>query len=55
MHTVYNNTYNTRKNKSKHSEMGPMRQNPIQTTVRSVHNVCASHCAQLLYTILHRT
>ena len=34
--------------------MGPVRQNPIQRTVRSVHNVCASHCAQLLHTIHHR-
>jgi len=25
------------KNESKHSEMGPVRQNPIQRTVRSVH------------------
>jgi len=30
------------KNESKHSEMGPMRQNPIQRTVRSVH-MCV-HC-----------
>jgi len=30
--------------------MGPLRQNPFQRTVRSVH-VCALHCAQLL----HRT
>jgi len=42
------------KNESKHSEMGPVRQNPIQRTVRSVH-VCALHCAQLLHTKLHRT
>jgi len=28
MHTVYNNTHNTCKNESKHSEMGPVRQNP---------------------------
>jgi len=34
--------------------MGPVRQNPIQRTVRSVH-VCTLHCAQLLCTILHRT
>jgi len=34
--------------------MGPVRQNPIHRTVRSVH-VCALHCAQLLHTILHRT
>ena len=36
-----------------HSELGPVRQNPIQRTVSSVH-VCAVHCAQLLHTILHR-
>ena len=42
------------KNESKHSEMDPVKQNPIQRTVRSVH-VCALHCAQLLHTILHRT
>ena len=42
------------KNESKHSEVGPVRQNPIQRTVRSVH-VCALYCAQLLHTILHRT
>jgi len=42
------------KNESKHSEMGPVRQNHIQRTLVSVH-VCALHCAQLLCTILHRT
>jgi len=30
--------------------MGPVRQNPIQRTVRSVH-ACALHCVQLLRTI----
>jgi len=56
MHAMYSHTENTyiHKNESKHSEMGPVRQNPIQRTVRSVH-VCALHCAQLLHTILHRT
>ena len=46
----------------KRSEMGPVRQNPIQRTVRSVHVcvcvcvcVCALHCEQLLHTILYRT
>ena len=34
--------------------MGPVRQNPIQRTVSSVH-VCAVHCVQLLHTMLHRT
>ena len=35
--------------------MGPVRQNPIQRTVRFYSYVCASHCAQLWHTILHRT
>ena len=34
--------------------MGPVRQNPIQRTVGSVH-MCAVRCVQLLHTILHRT
>jgi len=34
--------------------MGPVKQNPIQRTVRSTH-VCALHWAQSLHTILHRT
>jgi len=47
-------TQRTQNNESKHSEMNPVRQNPIQRTVRSVH-MCALHCAQLLYTILQTT
>jgi len=36
--------------------MSPARQNTIQRTVKSVHTVCALHCAQLLHiTILRRT
>jgi len=36
--------------------MGPVRQNPIQRTVSSVHIcVCSSLCIQLLHTILRRT
>jgi len=35
--------------------MGPVRQNPIQRTAIVYSYVCASHCAQLLHTILHRT
>jgi len=56
MHAIYNNrpTHNTYKNESKHSEMGPVRQNPIQRTVRSahmcvrrtVHNIVAHNIAQ---------
>jgi len=35
----------THKIESTHSEMGPVRQNPIQRTVRSVHiRVCSSLC-----------
>ena len=44
------------KNESKHSEMGPVRQNPIQRTVslfilhmcvhRTVHNCCTQYCTE---------
>jgi len=40
-------------NLSSDSEMGPLRQNQIHRTVRSVH-VCALHCAQLLRTIAQK-
>ena len=55
MHTAYNNTHNTCKNESKHSEMGPVRQNPIQRTVslfmnmcvhRTVYNCCTQYCTE---------
>jgi len=36
--------------KSTHSEMGPVWQNPIQRTVWTAYD-----CAQLQYTIQHRT
>ena len=46
MHTIYSDTQYT--NESKHSEMGPVRQNPIHRTVRSVHT-----CVQFtVYTIV---
>jgi len=52
MHTIHSDTQYT--NESKHSEMGQVRQNSIQRTVRSVHMYV--HCTvQLLHTILHRT
>jgi len=43
-HAIYRDTQNTyiHKNESKHNEMGPVRQNPIQRTVRSVH-MCTVH------------
>ena len=44
------------KNESKHSEMGPVRPNPIQRTVRSVHNmnfICV--CIALCTTVAHNT
>jgi len=50
MHAIYNNTHNTYKNESKHSEMGPVRQNPIQRTVSSVH---MSACIALCTTVAH--
>jgi len=42
MHAIYNNTHNTYKNEFKHIKMGPVRQNAIQRTVRSVHK-CVHH------------
>jgi len=62
-HAMYSDTQNTyiHKNESKHSEMGPVRQNQIQRTVRSVcmcvgcvhctvHNSCTQYCTeQTLY------
>jgi len=44
MHTIYSDTQYTNHvtNESKHSEIGPVRQNSIQRTVRSVH-MCV-HC-----------
>jgi len=47
MHTICNNTHNTYKNESKHSEMGLVRQNPIQRTVSLFICVCIA-----LYTIV---
>jgi len=38
-----------------HSEMGPVRQNPIQRTARTAHLSVQYDCAQLQYTIQHRT
>jgi len=56
IHTCNIQWYTKYTKKSKHCEMDPVRQNPIQRTVRSVHRrVCALHCAQLLHTILQRT
>jgi len=40
------------KNESKHSEMGPVRQNPIQRTVRSVHMCeCIALCTIVAHNI----
>ena len=38
-----------------HSKMGPVWQNPIQRTVRTAHLSVLMTCAQLQYTIQHRT
>jgi len=41
-------------NKTTHSEMGPVWQNPVQRTVRTAH-LSILMTAQLQYTIQHRT
>ena len=51
MHTVYNNTHNTCKNESKHSEMDPVRQNPIQRTVSLFICVCIALCTIVAHNI----
>jgi len=45
MHTIHTQ-------KSNHSEMGPVRQNPIQRTVRSVHMVCIALCTIVAHNIV---
>ena len=57
MQLIQNTEYtvtHTNTNESMHSEMGPMWQNPIQTTVRTTH-LSMLMSAQLQYTIQHRT
>jgi len=50
------NTKYTNTNESTHSKMGPVRQNPIQrTNFKNCSCKCAYDCAQLQYTIQHRT
>ena len=40
------------KNESKHNEMGPVRQNPFQRTVRSIHVcVCIALCTIVMHNI----
>ena len=51
MHTVYNNTHNTCKNESKHSEMGRVRQNPIQRTISLFICVCIGLCTTVAHNI----
>ena len=51
MQTVYNNTHNTCKNEPKHSEMGPVRQNPIQRTVSLFICVCIALCTIVAHNI----
>jgi len=50
MHTTHSNTQY--KNESKHSEMGAVRQNPIQRTLRSVH-MCVTVCIALCTIVAH--
>ena len=51
MHAVYNNTHNTCKNESKHSETGPVRQNPIHRTVSLFICVCIALCIIVAHNI----
>ena len=53
--TQKNTNINT--NESRHSEMSPVRQNPLQKTVRTAHLsvLMTVHTAQLQYAIQHRT
>jgi len=56
--TKTQNTHSyTQINQPMHSEMGPVWQNPIQRTVRTVHLsvLMTVQCARLQYTIQHRT
>jgi len=48
MHTTHSNTQY--KNESKHSEMGPVRQNPIQRTVSLFICVCIGLCTDPILT-----
>ena len=49
MHTTHSNTQY--KNQSKHSEMGPVRQNPIQRTVSLFICVCIALCTIVAHNI----
>jgi len=49
MHTTHSNTQY--KNESRHSEMGPVRQNPIQRTVSLFICVCIALCTIVAHNI----
>jgi len=53
MHAIYSQIQNTfiHKNESKHSEMGPVRQNPIQRTVSLFMCVCIALCTIVAHSI----
>jgi len=53
MHAIYSHTENTyiHKNESKHSEMGPVRQNLIQRTVSLFICVCIALCTIVAHNI----
>ena len=51
MHTVYNNTHNTCKNKSKHSEMGPVRQIQTRELLGLFICVCIALCTIIAHNI----
>jgi len=50
-----NTKKNTNTNESRHSELGPVRQNPIHRTVRTAHLSVLMTVHNFQYTIQHRT
>ena len=53
IHTIYSHTENTyiHKNESKHSKMGPVKQNPIQRPVSLFICVCIALCTIVAHNI----
>jgi len=50
MHAIYSHTHNLYKNESKHSEMGPVRQNPTPTVSLFI-CLCVALCTIVAHNI----